>query len=89
VAAPSRYDARRPRASATTPVGTSNATMPTVKNAFTVNASVTVSPASSRNSVLIPQIIDEASVDSSVSVTYVRRIWRAAGNFVSGLESLR
>jgi hypothetical protein len=38
---------------------------------------------------LIPQIIDEASVDSSVSVTYVRRIWRAAGNFVSGLESLR
>jgi hypothetical protein len=79
VAAPSRYEARRPTASATTPVGTSKATMPTVKKAFAANVSDTLRPASSRNSVLMPQIVDEAKVDSSVNVTYVRRICRAAG----------
>ena len=58
-----------------------------MKNAFAANASPILSPASSRNSVLIPQIIEEAPVDTTVSSTYVRnsfsgfiRISFVAGN---------
>ena len=40
--------------------------LPTVKNALTVNAWVLSSPASSRNSVLMPQMNDAASVVNSV-----------------------
>jgi hypothetical protein len=47
--------------------------MPTVKNAFAAKASPTLSPASSRNNVLMPQIIDEALVDTATRVTYVRK----------------
>jgi len=54
--------------SATTPVGTSNNTCPTVKNALAANACPMLSPASSRNNVLMPQIIDEAPVDTTMSV---------------------
>jgi hypothetical protein len=62
VPAPSRYDARRPQVSATAPVGTSNSTCPAVKKALAANAWALLSPASSRNSVLIPQMVDAASV---------------------------
>ena len=41
-------------------------TWPTVKNAFAANASVFDRPASSRNSVLTPQMNDAASVVTSV-----------------------
>jgi hypothetical protein len=47
--------------------------MPAVKNAFAAKASPTLSPASSRNSVLMPQIIDEALVGTATSVMYVRK----------------
>ena len=66
VTAPSMNENRRPRVSATTPVGTSNRTWPTAKNAFAANASVLFSPASSRNRVLMPQMNDAASVVSRV-----------------------
>src|SRR5262249_56700374 len=62
VSVPSRYETRRPQMSATTPVGTSKATIPAVKNAFAANASRLLSPASSRKSVLMPQMNDAASV---------------------------
>ena len=68
VADPSRNDSRRPRRSATTPVGTSNSIIPAVKNAFAANASRLFSPASSRNSVLMPQISEADSVVNSISV---------------------
>ena len=55
--------------SATTPVGTSNTTWPAVKKAFAAKALVTVSSASSRKSVLMPQMNEEANVERSVSVT--------------------
>ncbi len=42
-------------------------TIPAVKQAFAVNASVFDSPALSRNRVLMPQIRDAASVTSRVS----------------------
>ena len=58
---------RRPLVSATIPVGTSKSTCPAVKKALAVNAWVLLSPASSRNSVLMPQISDAASTVSSVS----------------------
>src|SRR4030095_6962763 len=61
VSAPSRNEARRPQVSATTPVGTSNSTIPAVKNAFAANAAVTLSPASSRNRVLMPQMNEPAT----------------------------
>ena len=64
---PSRYDARRPTVSATIPVGTSNSTIPAVKNALAANASRFDSPASSRKIVLIPQMSDAASVFPSRS----------------------
>ena len=64
---PSRYEARRPTVSATIPVGTSNSTIPTVKNALAANASRFESPASSRKIVLIPQMNDAASVFPSRS----------------------
>src|ERR1700682_5134974 len=76
VAAPSRNDIRLPRVSATTPVGTSKSTCPTVKNALAAKASVMERPASSRNSVLIPQMKDDAKVENKVSATYVLRIRR-------------
>jgi hypothetical protein len=66
VAEPSRNENRRPRVSATTPVGTSNSTCPTVKNALTVKAWVLSRPASSRNSVLMPQMNDVARVVNRV-----------------------
>ena len=53
--------------SATTPVGTSNSTMPAVKNALAANASAFESPASRRKIVLIPQMNDAASVLPSIS----------------------
>jgi hypothetical protein len=62
VSVPTRYETRLPHTSATTPVGTSKTTIPAVKNAFAANASRLLSPASSRNSVLIPQMNDAASV---------------------------
>jgi hypothetical protein len=68
-AEPRRYEALRPTVSATTPVGTSNRTWPALKKALAANAPVTVSPASSRKRVLIPQMNEEAQVDRSVSVT--------------------
>ena len=68
VIVPSRYDARRPTVSATTPVGISKISIPAVKNAFAENASRLVRPASSRNSVLMPQMNDAASVLPSSSV---------------------
>ena len=76
---PSRYDARRPTVSATIPVGTSNSTIPAVKNALAANASRFESPASSRKIVLIPQINDAASVFPSRSTRYVRWIERGVG----------
>jgi hypothetical protein len=66
VPAPSRNERRRPRVSATTPVGISNTSMPTLKNALAAKASALLSPASSRNSVLTPQMKEAASVVSSV-----------------------
>ena len=68
VTAPSRKEARRPTVSATTPVGTSKITIPAVKAAFATKAPVMVRPASSRNSVLIPQMRDAAKVCKSTSV---------------------
>lgn len=67
VTVPSRYEVRRPRVSATTPVGISKITMPSVKNALAANASRLVSPASSRKSVLMPQMNDAAIVLPNVS----------------------
>ena len=67
VAAPSRNENRRPRVSATTPVGTSKITCPNAKNPFAAKASVLDRPASSRNRVLMPQMNDVASVVRSVS----------------------
>ena len=67
VAAPSMNEKRRPRVSATTPVGTSKITCPSVKKAFAAKASVLLRPASSRKSVLMPQMNDAARVVSSVS----------------------
>src|SRR6267142_2751101 len=74
VASPSRYDVRLPSVSATMPVGTSKSTSPAVKKALAANAWVMERPASSRKSVLIPQMKDEAKVASNVSATYVLRI---------------
>ena len=62
VTVPSRNDSRRPHESATMPVGTSNSTMPAVKNALAANASKLFSPASSRKIVFTPQISDAARV---------------------------
>jgi hypothetical protein len=67
VPAPRRKEKRRPRVSATTPVGTSNTTMPRVKKAFAAKASVLFRPASSRNRVLMPQMNEAARVVSKVS----------------------
>ena len=78
VTVPSRNEKRRPRVSATTPVGTSKMTWPTAKKAFAANASVLLRPASSRKSVLMPQMNDEASVVSRVSTRYVRWTVRAS-----------
>ncbi len=59
---PARKEIRRPRESATMPVGISNSTMPAVKNALAAKASKFDSPASSRKIVLMPQISDAARV---------------------------
>jgi hypothetical protein len=53
--------------SATIPVGTSNRTIPPVKNALAAKASRFDSPASSRKIVLMPQMSDAASVLPSMS----------------------
>ena len=67
VTVPSRNDARRPHRSATMPVGTSNRTMPAVKQAFAANAARFDRPASSRKIVLMPQMSDPARVLPAVS----------------------
>jgi hypothetical protein len=79
VIVPSRYDLRRPAVSATTPVGTSKITIPTVKNAFAANASRFESPASSRKIVLIPQIKDAAKVFPNSNTRYRAWIERGVG----------
>lgn len=66
VAAPRMKENRRPRVSATTPVGISKMTWPTAKNAFAAKASALLRPASRRKSVLTPQMKDAASVVSNV-----------------------
>ncbi len=87
VTVPSRYDALRPTVSATTPVGISKITIPTVKNALAANASKLVSPASSKKRVLMPQMSDAARVLPSISVRYTR--WtRLARGFTAGFRSL-
>ena len=63
-----RNETRRPSVSATTPVGTSKMTMPAEKAAFATNTSKKLSPASSRNSVLTPQIAAADSVYRPASV---------------------
>jgi hypothetical protein len=65
-------DRRRPRVSATTPVGISKSTCPTVKNALAAKASVLLRPASSRKRVLMPQMNEADSVVSRISSRYVR-----------------
>ncbi len=65
---PSRKENRRPRVSATTPVGTSKTTMPRVKKALAANAWVLSRPASSRNRVFTPQMNEAARVVSTMSV---------------------
>ena len=77
VTVPSMNEKRRPLTSATTPVGISKMTWPTVKNAFAANASVLVRPALSRKSVLTPQMNDAASVVTNVRTRYVRSTTRA------------
>jgi hypothetical protein len=67
VRVPTRYDARRPRTSAITPVGISKSRRPAVKKALAANASPLLRPASSRKSVLMPQMNDAASVCRSSS----------------------
>jgi hypothetical protein len=67
VSVPSRYEARRPTVSATSPVGISNSTIPAVKKALAANASRFDSPASSRKIVLMPQMSEAASVLPSMS----------------------
>jgi hypothetical protein len=59
----SRNDRLRPVVSATTPVGISNRIVPTVNAEFAMKTSKMLSPASSRNSVLTPQITDADSVN--------------------------
>jgi len=68
--------------SATTPVGTSNSTMPAVNRALAVNAAVLLSPASSRNRVLMPQMNDAAKVLNSISTRYTRWTVRGSGLMV-------
>ena len=85
--APSRYEARRPQLSATTPVGTSKITWPSVKKALAAKASALLSPASSRKSVLIPQMNEAARVDSRVSARYVRWTGRAFSLVAIGLPT--
>src|SRR3954454_23250674 len=65
------------------PVGTSNSTIPAVKNALAAKASRFESPASSRKIVLIPQMNDAASVFPSVNSRYVRWTARADGMSIS------
>ena len=73
---------RRPQVSATTPVGTSNRTMPAVNRALAAKAAVASSPASSRNSVLMPQMNDAARVLNSISTRYTRWTVRGSGFMV-------
>ncbi len=56
MATASRYETRRPTVSATTPVGTSNATCATVYAALMSMTSKMSKPTESRNSVLTPQM---------------------------------
>ncbi len=53
---------RRPSVSATTPVGISNRTMPAENAAFATKTSRKLRPASSRKSVLTPQMSAAESV---------------------------
>ena len=64
----SRNEIRRPSVSATTPVGTSNRTIPAENAAFATNTSKKLRPASSRKSVLTPQMSAAESVYSPASV---------------------
>ena len=63
-----RNESRRPSVSATTPVGISNTTIPAENAAFAMNTSKKLSPASSRKSVLTPQMSAADSVYSPASV---------------------
>ena len=60
----SKNDRRRPAVSANTPVGSSNTTIPAVNAALATNTPKMSSPASSKNSVLMPQISAAESVKS-------------------------
>jgi len=65
---PSRNDALRPMVSATTPVGTSKTSWPTVNVAFTTMTVKMSSPAPRRKRVFTAQISDAASVNSPFAV---------------------
>src|SRR5829696_3210324 len=56
--------------------------MPAVNRALAVNAAVALSPASSRNSVLMPQMNDAARVLNSMSTRYTRWTVRGCGFMV-------
>jgi hypothetical protein len=56
--------------------------MPAVNRALAVNAAVALSPASSRNSVLMPQMNDAARVLNSISTRYTRWTVRGSGLMV-------
>ena len=64
MASESRNDTRRPRVSATTPVGISNRAMAAVNEALATNTSKMDRRACSRNRVLMPQISEADSVNS-------------------------
>ena len=65
---PMRNEARRPMVSAMTPVGTSKTICPALKVALTANTQKMLRPASSRNRVLTPQMIEADRVNSALSV---------------------
>ena len=62
VTVPHRKEIRRPRESATIPVGISKSIIPAVQKALAAKASKFDSPASSRKIVLMPQMSEAASV---------------------------
>jgi hypothetical protein len=57
--------------------------MPAVNRALAVNAAVAVSPASSRNRVLMPQMKDAARVLHSINARYTRWTVRGSGLMVA------
>ena len=73
--------------SATTPVGISNTTIPAVYAALAANACEFDSPASSKKSVLMPQINDAARALVKVSRRYVRSTRSGDGVIGGGYEN--